>query len=193
MSLFMTASQTVGPFLHIGFDGMYVDNLVGKEVTGERIAIEGRVFDGAGQLVPDALIEIWQANAYGKYAHPDDTRELPLEPGFRGFGRVPTDDNGHFRFLTIKPGRVPGPEGRLQAPHIMVSVFMRGLTKRLVTRIYFPDDDANTGDYVLSKVPAERRKTLIARPVSGQPGSLVWNVIVQGDVNGQGETVFFEI
>lgn len=193
MSLFMTASQTVGPFLHIGLDGLNADNLAHEGVSGERVIIEGRVFDGTGQPVPDGLVEIWQANSYGKYAHPDDTRDLPFEAGFRGFGRMPTDEDGRFRFSTIKPGRVPAPDGSLQAPHIVVSVFMRGLIKRLATRIYFPDDVSNAEDFILNKVPAERRSTLIARAVDGRPGVIEWNVAVQGDANGQGETVFFDL
>ncbi|MBC7502766.1 MAG: protocatechuate 3,4-dioxygenase subunit alpha [Herminiimonas sp.] len=193
MSLFMTPSQTVGPFLHIGFDRLYVDNLVGQGVSGERIVIEGQVFDGSGKPVPDGMVEIWQANAHGKYAHPDDARTLPLEAGFRGFGRVPTDDNGGFRFATIKPGRVPGPDGTLQAPHILVSIFMRGLIKRLATRMYFPDEESNVDDAVLNRVPAERCNTLIARVAPDRPGTLIWNVVVQGDAGGQGETVFFDI
>jgi protocatechuate 3,4-dioxygenase alpha subunit len=193
MSLYMTASQTVGPFLHIGLDGLNTDNLVGEGVTGERIVIEGRLFDGSGQPVTDGLIEIWQANAHGKYAHPDDTRDLPLEPGFRGFGRMPTDGDGAFRFTTVKPGRVPGPGGKPQAPHIVVSVLSRGLIKRLATRIYFPDEPGNADDMVLNQVPAERRSTLIARRVPGREGVLEWNVVIQGEANGQGETVFFDI
>lgn len=193
MSLYMTASQTVGPFLHIGLDGLKIDNLVGEGVSGERVVIEGRVFDGDGNPVPDGVVEIWQANAHGKYAHPDDTRDLPLETGFRGFGRVPTDEQGSFRFSTIKPGPVPGLDGRPQAPHIVVSVFMRGLIKRLATRVYFPDEAGNAADPVLEQVPAERRATLIARPVAGRAGVLEWNVVVQGEVNGQGETVFFDV
>jgi protocatechuate 3,4-dioxygenase alpha subunit len=193
MSLMMTASQTVGPFLHIGLDGLNTDNLAGEGVTGERVVIEGRVFDGDGKPVQDGLVEIWQANAHGRYAHPDDRRDLPLEPGFRGFGRMPTDDNGGFRFTTIKPGRVPGPGGKLQAPHILVAVFSRGLLKHLATRVYFPDDPANAEDPVLGLVPAERRATLVARRVPGREGVLEWNIVIQGEVNGQGETVFFDI
>jgi protocatechuate 3,4-dioxygenase alpha subunit len=193
MSLQMTASQTVGPFLHIGFDPLTIENLAPEGVAGERIVIEGRLFDGTGNPVPDGVIEVWQANSHGKYAHPEDKRDLPLEPGFRGFGRVPTDDKGGFRITTVKPGRVPGPGGKLQAPHIVVSVFSRGLIKRLATRIYFPDEAANAEDSVLSQVPADRRSTLIARRVAGRDGVLEWNVVIQGDVNGQGETVFFDV
>jgi protocatechuate 3,4-dioxygenase alpha subunit len=193
MSLQMTASQTVGPFLHIGFDPLTIENLAPEGVAGERIVIEGRLFDGTGNPVPDGVIEVWQANSHGKYAHPEDKRDLPLEPGFRGFGRVPTDDKGGFRITTVKPGRVPGPGGKLQAPHIVVSVFSRGLIKRLATRIYFPDEAANAEDAVLSQVPADRRSTLIARRVAGRDGVLEWNVVIQGDANGQGETVFFDV
>jgi protocatechuate 3,4-dioxygenase alpha subunit len=193
MSLQMTASQTVGPFLHIGFDPLTVENLAPEGVAGERIVIEGRLFDGSGKPVPDGVIEVWQANSHGKYAHPEDKRDLPVEPGWRGFGRVPTDDNGGFRFTTIKPGRVPGPGGKPQAPHIVVSVLSRGLIKRLATRIYFPDEASNAEDPILSQVPADRRSTLIARRVAGRQGVVEWNVVIQGDANGQGETVFFDV
>src|SRR5436190_8959483 len=132
--------------------------------------------------------EIWQANSVGKYAHPEDTQKKGLERGFRGFGRVPTDARGAFRFSTIKPGRVPGPGGKLQAPHLVVSVFMRGLLKHLATRIYFPDDAANTKDPILGLVPAARRNTLVAKRIAGRKGLLEWNVILQG----RGETVFFD-
>lgn len=183
-----TTSQTVGPYLHIGLTWLMVENLAGPEVSGERVSIEGRVLDGDGNPVNDALVEIWQANANGKYAHPQDTQAKPVERGFRGFGRSATDDQGAFRFHTIKPGRVPGPGGRLQAPHIAVNVLMRGLLRQLVARIYFPHDPANADDPVLALVPAERRGTLIAQPLAGKPGALVWNVILQG----KDETVFFD-
>jgi protocatechuate 3,4-dioxygenase alpha subunit len=193
MSLQMTASQTVGPYLHIGLDWLNTNNLVGEGVAGERVVIEGRLFDGSGNPVSDGVIEVWQANSHGKYAHPEDKRDLPLEAGFRGFGRIPTDANGVFRFTTIKPGRVPGAGGKLQAPHIVVSVFSRGVIKRLATRIYFPDEASNADDPVLNQVPAERRSTLIARKVSGREGVLEWNIVIQGEASGQGETVFFDI
>jgi protocatechuate 3,4-dioxygenase alpha subunit len=188
MSLQATASQTVGPFFKIGFDWLNTDNLAGSGMTGERIAIEGRMLDGDGLPVPDGVIEIWQANSHGKYAHPDDTQNKPLEPNFSGFGRIQTDDNGCFRFATIMPGAVPGPNGKMQAPHILVMVFARGLLRRLVTRIYFPDAGANTGDFVLSQVEPARKKTLIAKKIEGRSGVFQWNVILQGD----DETVFFD-
>ena len=108
MSLQTTASQTVGPYLHIGLSWLVNADLTGPDITGHKVTIEGCITDGDGKPVNDALVEIWQANAAGRYAHPEDTRNLPLEAGFRGFGRVPTDEEGRFRFTTIKPGRVPG-------------------------------------------------------------------------------------
>ena len=188
MSLQTTSSQTVGPYLHIGLTWLVTDNLVGPGVSGEKITLEGRVVDGDGAPVSDALVEIWQANAHGKYAHPDDPQDKPLEPGFKGFGRVPTDDQGKFKFTTIKPGRVAAPAGGLQAPHINVLILMRGMLKQLITRIYFPADPANAEDAVLQSVPPARRETLIAKPVAGNPGALEWNVVLQG----AGETVFFD-
>jgi len=188
MSLQTTASQTVGPYLHIGLTWLITDNLVAPGVAGDPITLEGRIADGDGNLVNDALVEIWQANSNGRYAHPEDTRDLVLEAAWKGFGRVPTDENGVFRFTTIKPGRVPAPDGRLQAPHINVLILMRGMLKQLNTRVYFPDDPANADDAVLQSVPVSRRNTLIAQAVTGQSGALKWDVRLQGE----GETVFFE-
>jgi protocatechuate 3,4-dioxygenase alpha subunit len=188
--LYATASQTVGPYLHIGLTGLNCADLTADapDLAAQRIVIEGRVFDGRGEPVPDGMVEIWQANPAGRYRHPEDTRDLTLVPGFTGFGRVPTEADGSFRFVTVKPGAVPDVEGRPQAPHIMVSVFMRGLVKHVASRIYFPDETAaNAADSVLSLVPAERRATLIAQP-NGQ-NSYRWDVVLQG----AGETVFFDI
>jgi len=187
-SLRATTSQTVGPFFHLGLDGLLREDLTAPGVSGERVEIEGRVIDGDGKGVPDALVEIWQANAQGKYSHAEDTQEKTLEEGFLGYGRVVTDENGRFQFVTIKPGAVPGPEGRRQAPHLAVSVFARGLLKRLVTRMYFPGEPANAQDYLMSLVDAARRHTLVARKGEGR-GQLIWNVVLQGPE----ETVFFEI
>lgn len=186
MSLQATTSQTVGPYLHIGLTWLITESLAPAGVAGERVTIEGRVVDGDGKPVNDALVEIWQANAAGKYAHPLDQQAKRVEKDFRGFGRSATDGTGTFRFHTIKPGRVPGPGGKLQAPHIAVNIFMRGQLKQLVTRIYFPDDSANAEDPVLALVPADRRNTLIARKAAGK---LEWNVILQG----KDETVFFDL
>jgi protocatechuate 3,4-dioxygenase, alpha subunit len=188
MSPRATTSQTVGPFFDIGLARLYVVDLTVPGVPGEPVEIQGRVLDGDGQGVPDALIEIWQANAHGKYAHPEDTQDKPLDVGFQGYGRVPTTADGTFRFKTIKPGRVPGPDDRLQAPHIVVSLFARGLLRRLVTRIYFPDDPTNSDDYVLNLVEMSRRDTLIAKRADERDGVLEWCVVLQGP----GETVFFD-
>lgn len=188
MSLQASTSQTVGPFFIIGCTWLNRSEIAGEGVAGERVTIEGRVVDGDGNAVPDALLEIWQANSQGKYAHPDDTQNKEIEPNFQGFGRIPTDDAGKFRFTTIKPGPVPGPDGKPQAPHLAVSVFARGLLRRIVTRIYFPDESGNSEDYVLNLVEPERRGTLIAKKAA-TPGLLEWNVVLQGD----GETVFFDV
>lgn len=189
MSLQATTSQTVGPFFKIGFEWLYRDNLAGEGVSGERVSIQGRVLDGDGVTVPDAILEIWQANANGKYAHPEDTQDKLLEPGFKGYGRVPTNAEGRFSFATIKPGPVPGPDGKEQAPHLLVSVFMRGVLRRLVTRIYFPDEPRNAADFILGLVEPARRSTLIAKKVAGDSGTLEWNVVLQGT----DETVFFDL
>ena len=188
MSRQPTTSQTVGPFFSIGLTRMKHDDLVSAGTSGERVVIEGRVLDGDGKPVPDAIIEIWQANSYGKYAHPEDQQDKPVEPSFSGYGRVPTDDDGKFRFTTIKPGPVPDLDGKLQAPHIVVSVFARGLLRRLVTRIYFPDEPATAADFVLNLVEASRRETLIAKKIAGASGTLKWDVVLQGP----NETVFFD-
>jgi protocatechuate 3,4-dioxygenase, alpha subunit len=188
MSLRTTASQTVGPYFHLGMTQLKRDNLVGPDVAGEKLTVRGRVFDGDGKPVSDALIEIWQADAQGHYPHPEDPQAKSVQGGFRGFGRIPTDGDGKFAFTTVKPGRVPGPRGSLQAPHIVVTVFARGLLKHLITRIYFPGEPANAEDAVLNLVPAERRSTLIAKRAEGAPGVLEWNVVLQGE----GETVFFD-
>ena len=186
MSLRGTTSQTIGPYLRIGLEWMVIEDLAPSGVPGERVRIEGRVVDADGKPVNDTALEIWQANSHGKYASPEDTQDKPLEQAFRGYGRSLTDEAGAFRFRTIKPGRVPGPDGKLQAPHLTVTIFMRGLLKQLQTRMYFPDDAANADDAVLKLVPAERRSTLIARKRAD--GALEWNVVLQG----KNETVFFD-
>ena len=183
-----TTSQTVGPFFSIGMCRSIRESLAAIDVSGERVNIEGHVLDGDGKPVPDAILEIWQANSYGKYAHPEDDQDKPLEPNFTGYGRIPTNDEGKFRFSTIKPGRVPDPQGELQAPHLVVSVFARGLLRRLVTRIYFPGDPANDTDFALKLVEPSRRRTLIAKKRADGIGGLEWNVILQGAQ----ETVFYD-
>ena len=183
-----TPSQTVGPFFHDALAYAGSDHVVPID-DPSAIRIEGRVLDGAGDAVPDALLETWQASRSGRYAHPEDSRrEQPLEAGFSGFGRVATDEQGHFALVTVKPGAVPAPGGAMQAPHIDVSVFARGLLRRLVTRIYFPDErDANAADPVLGSIEdARERATLIARE---QGGSLCFDVHLQG----ADQTAFFSI
>ncbi|MEA2331664.1 MAG: protocatechuate 3,4-dioxygenase, alpha subunit [Thermoleophilaceae bacterium] len=188
MGLPPTPSQTVGPFFHIGIDGWIPSEVVSPSHP-DAVRLFGTVRDGEGEPVIDALIEIWQANAVGRYAHPEDTRdELPLEEGFTGFGRACTDDDGRFEFVTVKPGPVPGRGGQLQAPHIAVSVFARGVLKRLATRIYFPDEaDANAADPVLSSIEdADARSALVA---SEEDGGLRFDIHLQGDR----ETTFFAV
>jgi protocatechuate 3,4-dioxygenase alpha subunit len=187
MRLRATTSQTVGPFFRLGLEWLNCGNLAGEGVAGERVTIQGRVIDGDHAGVPDALVEIWQANAHGKYAHPDDRQNKPLDPGFRGYGRVSTNQQGAFHFATIKPGPVPGPRGKEQAPHLVISVFMRGLMRRLTTRMYFPGDALLAADPILKLVDAARRSTLVAKKIG--VGALEWNVILQGT----GETVFFDL
>ncbi len=183
-----TPFQTVGPFFDFALDFPGGGAVATADTQGARVSIEGAVLDGAGEPIPDALIEIWQANAAGRYHHPDDARELPVDPNFDGFGRVATDAAGRFSFDTIKPGRVPGPGGGLQAPHIIVSVLGRGILTRLVTRIYFDDDPAANGeDAILGLVPPHRRQTLLAQTKGD--GRYRFDIIVQGE----NETVFFDV
>lgn len=182
-----TPSQTIGPFFHYALPYAAGPDLAAAGVEGERITLEGRVFDGEGAAVQDALIEIWQADAKGRYRHPDDDG-TPRNDGFGGFGRTPTDENGRYRFFTIKPGPVPGPNGETQAPHVNLSVFARGVLKRLVTRLYFDDEDRNGADPILSLVPEARRPTLIARRAGDGP-AYVFDIVLRGE----NETVFFDV
>lgn len=184
----LTPSQTVGPYLHIGLDWLNTTELAPAGAEGERIVIEGRLLDAQGEVVPDGLIEIWQADANGVYAHPEDGRH-PTSC-FKGFGRCPTDAEGRFRFATIKPGSVPGTDGRLQAPHIMVNVFARGLLRQLSTRLYFAGD-RHDEDFVMQQVPFERRATLLAKPDAARAGVFEWSVVLGG--GSDAETVFFDI
>ena len=194
-----TPSQTVGPFFGFGLlpeqygyarTGIANGNLVTGRTEGQRITIMGQVFDGAGDVIPDALIEIWQADSHGRYDHPADSR-LPHrdEAAFSGFGRAGTgaDPDGGFRFETIKPGSVDG----VQAPHLNVTLFMRGLLTHVATRMYFSDEpDANCHDPVLLSVPGDRRSTLVATRADSGPGPSY-----QFDIHMQGarETVFFDV
>jgi len=196
----ITPSQTVGPFFAFGltphgqydWKDTYTNNLVTPDASGERIRIEGRVIDGDGRPIDDAMIEIWQADASGRYAHPADQRALP-NAAFRGFGRAGTDRDGAFAFDTIKPGAVPGPDGAQQAPHIVIALFARGMLRHCYTRLYFDDEVANATDPILALVPPERRPTLIARrripPGPDEASIYLFDIRVQGD----GETVFFDM
>ncbi len=182
-----TPSATVGPFLAIGLtwaDGPYAV----AEGTPGAIWLRGRVFDGNGDLVPDAMVETWQADPDGRFASPDDPRGAAAYPGFRGLGRSSTvEPAGEFGVFTLKPGRVPDGEGGLQAPHIDVSVFARGVLDRVVTRIYFADEaEANAQDAVLRSLPEDRRDTLIATPTDD---GYRFDIHLQGDR----ETVFFAV
>ena len=207
-----TPWQTVGPFFHYAMPWRGGADLVGGSdigaradlvpadhfllrgpaergaIAGDRIEIAGTVCDGDGAPMPDALIELWQANAAGRYASPADARdEIALDADFAGFGRAATGADGGYRFRTIRPGRVPGPGNALQAPHAALSIMGRGILKRLVTRIYFEDVEGNDEDPVLALVPPERRTTLIARRDEG--GVYRFDIRLQG----AGETVFFDI
>jgi protocatechuate 3,4-dioxygenase alpha subunit len=178
-----TPSQTVGPFFALGLpwaDGPYA---VAEDFPGA-FWLRGVVVDGSGDPVPDALIETWQADPAGRFDHPDDPRGAVATPGFRGFARCPTDGEGRYAIRTVRPGRVPGPDGAPQAPHIDVSVLARGLLDRLVTRVYFPDEAANAGDPVLARVDPVRRPTLIAKETGD---GYAFDITLQGD----DETVFF--
>jgi protocatechuate 3,4-dioxygenase alpha subunit len=192
----ITPSQTVGPFFKYGLtpDGKYdwndafTSNLITAETSGERIRIEGRVFDGDSAPVPDAMLEIWQADAQGRFSDPQDKR-APPNSTFTGFGRCGTDTSGSYSFDTIKPGQVPDPDGRPQAPHILLAVFARGMLLHLYTRIYFDGEAANAADPVLAIVPADRRATLIATRKQGAANVYHFDVHLQGD----NETVFFDV
>jgi protocatechuate 3,4-dioxygenase alpha subunit len=183
-----TPSQTVGPFFSFALaDGAVGAHVVDPAFPGA-IRVEGSVLDGDGRPVPDALVEIWHANVHGRYAHPaDDRDDLELDAGFTGFARCATDDEGRFAFVVVKPGRVPFDGARMQAPHIAVSVFARGLLNRLVTRLYFPDEaEANASDPVLRSLPARARDTLVARATGG---GLAFDIRLQGP----DQTAFFAL
>jgi protocatechuate 3,4-dioxygenase alpha subunit len=183
----VTPSQTVGPYLAISLHRLITPELVDPR-DPRAVRLRGTLLDGAGEPVPDGMVEIWQANADGRYAHPaDDRTELALEDGFLGFGRSGTVPGGAFEFVTVKPGRVPWPEGGLQAPHLEVGVFARGLLKRAVTRVYFPDEEqANAADPVLSRLDAAARGRLIA---VAEDGGLRFDIRLQGP----GQTPFFAV
>ena len=199
-----TASQTAGPYVHIGlapqkaglevFENNFGSVLTNDTTRGERIRIEGRVFDGIGTVLKDVLIEIWQANAAGRYAHPADRQpDKPIDANFRGWGRSCTDfDSGVYSFETIKPGLVTGRNGRFMAPHINVWVVARGINLGLNTRLYFSDEaEANAKDAVLNIIEWEARRATLVAQRSETKGTVVYRFDIR--LQGEGETVFFDV
>ncbi|MES5486221.1 protocatechuate 3,4-dioxygenase subunit alpha [Bradyrhizobium sp. INPA03-11B] len=190
----ITPSQTVGPYFKYGltpngeyeWNDAFTNNLLTPDTSGERIRVEGKVYDGDGAMIPDCMLEIWQADSQGRFSDPQDTRALP-NSSFKGFGRWGTDKSGGYSFDTIKPGVVPDADGKPQAPHILLAVFARGMLLHLYTRIYFDDEAGNAADSTLALVPADRRATLIAKKAGGN--------VYTFDVHLQGndETVFFDV
>jgi len=194
-----TPSQTIGPYFIFGLTPASDVNsivhrveLVNAQTQGQRIVITGRVFDGIGDPLDDAMIEIWQAEANGRYHHSADTREAPeRDPDFFGFGRCGTDNDGAYKFSTIKPGRVPGCNQDMQAPHVNLVLFSRGLLVHVYTRIYFADEQQlNTTDSILNSVAPARRTTLISKmEEQAQPSVHRFDIHLQGEQ----ETVFFDV
>jgi protocatechuate 3,4-dioxygenase alpha subunit len=193
LRLVATSSQTVGPFFHFALaDNATLGCLVGADTRGERIRLRIRVLDGDGAAVPDALIELWQADADGVYVRPQDPKDILTPTGFCGFGRLPTGADGVCVFETIRPaaprtGAERDAQGRTQAPHINVCLLARGLLRQIYTRIYFAGDPDLEADAVLALVPKDRRATLFAQP--GGPGEWAFDLRLQGDA----ETVFFDL
>ena len=202
----ITPSQTVGPYFAYGLaphsrcnwspDRNTYDwketvgaNLVTPDASGTRIRIEGRITDGDGAPINDAMIEIWQADSHGRYASPRDKRSRP-NAMFKGFGRSATDADGMFSFDTIKPGVVPGPDDKPQAPHIVFCIYSRGMLRQVYTRLYFSDEAANGADPILALVAQDRRGTLIAHKQEGS-GQAVYRFDIR--MQGDNETVFFEV
>jgi len=191
MSLVPSASQTVGPFFNFALTANPRLGILAREgALGRRIRLAFRVIDGGGAPTPgDSLIELWQADALGRYAHALDPRAAEADPNFCGFGRLETGPDGVCVFETVKPGSVPDGNGGMQAPHINVTVFARGLLRHLHTRVYFEGEADNAHDPALARVPEERRSTLLARPVTGQPDT--WSIDIR--LQGAAETVFFDV
>ena len=189
MVLSPTPSQTIGPFFHFALLNEDRSKLIAPDHPSA-IRIEGTVYDGAGEVVPDAMLEIYQADADGRYVYPGSDEGPVPENNFSGFGRCGTDDEGRYEFLTIKPGVVPGSDDRPSAPHIWVSVFARGLLKRVTTRMYFPDEEeANTVDPVFASIEdPDLRSTLVAQPAD-EDGPLRFDIRLQGDR----QTGFFDV
>src|ERR1700733_5528838 len=194
MDLIPTANQPIGPFYHFALTPGWAAGdrsagvMAGPEAQGERIRLTVRVLDSGARPGTNGMIELWQADACGKYNHPADTQAKTADPGFRGFGRLATDDQGLCVFETVKPGRVEGAKGRMQAPHINVSIYAPGLLRRVVTRIYFAGDPANDSVQVLKLVPKDRRTTIFAHDGT-KPGEWCFDL----HLSGLRETVFFDV
>ncbi len=187
MSLQATTWQTVGPYFRIGLEYLNTTELAPAGTPGEPVTVVGKVLDGNGKPISDALIEIWQADASGEYGGIVSNPADGAATAFSGFGRIPTDDDGRFSFSTIKPGPVAGPAGTMQSPHLAIRLMMRGLLRGLTTRMYFPSEAVDS-DPILELVPATRRATLMATVTPGSPSTLQWNIEMQGER----ETVFFD-
>ena len=192
--MIQSPSQTVGPYFAQGLlregDPVFTNVLISENTDGERIRISGCVYDAEGRPIEDAMIEIWQANSHGRYNHPLDEQNKPLDPEFLGHGRASTDSEGNYRFDTIKPGSVPGPGNKTQAPHINVIVFARGMLSHAFTRIYFEDEALNRDDPVLTSIEDEaHRMTLVARREEAD-GAVIYRFDIH--FQGENETAFFD-
>jgi len=188
-----TPSQTVGPYFAMRLGGEGQNIMAAAHTPGQHISIEGRVIDRAGDHIEDALVEVWQADAQGRYRHPDDWwTDVPADVAFTGFGRAQSDfHTGTYRIETVKPGRVAGPDGSMQAPHLNVIVQARGMLDPSFTRMYFPDEaEANAADHVLLQVPAERRQTLVAELLEASDERPAYRFDIR--FGGEAETVFFD-
>ena len=193
----VTPSQTIGPFFALdlvaGSEGeVGRRDPQGAPAQGEPIAVGGRVLDQDGNPVRKALLEVWQANHWGKYEHPDDITDAPLDPNFKGWGRVLTDSNGRYRFRTIKPGAYPNPgyDNWMRPPHIHFSIFAAGLLQRLITQLYFPGEPLNDIDPILNGIEdLDARAVLIARNAGTTPDGVEYRFDIV--LRGRGETPFF--
>src|SRR5689334_2099969 len=185
----ITASQTVGPFFSFSLTANPLGQMRQPQASGDAIRLVIRLFDGEGAPIPDGIIELWQADATGKYEHPEDTQPAIPDAAFCGFGRLGTDPMGTCVFETIRPGRVPGLGETRQAPHINVIVLARGMLLPLFTRIYFAGDSANPEDAALSAVPEDRRSTLLAQPDATRTATWTFDI----HLSGRRETVFFDL
>ncbi len=190
-STLQTPSQTVGPFFHYGLIFGGEDELLADGTKGKQIILLGKVIDGEGNAVPDAMVEIWQADSNGIYAHASDSRSAEADPNFRGYGRSDTTRDCQYRFSTVKPGKCQyQDESSLQAPHINLRVFGRGILVHLQTRVYFADEEtANERDPVFSGLDPTRRKTLLASRGSMQGDTPIYRFDI--NLQGENETLFF--